>query len=168
MANEAENKNTPELRRRGKAAGDKSNQPAKTSEQAAEPASELDPAALGKALAYAYAGVQAALKGFCEAAAGPREPPVYVVSLPGKRARQPQKRRTAGAARLPGGRPREYDRDAIAKIAEDLLGIDDHLERFLGRVRQGCKEHRPPIKAPKPTLLTKICRPIFLRRKDAK
>jgi hypothetical protein len=85
---------------------------------------------------------------------------------PSKRPKKSKQRKKAD--RLRSGRPREYDHDAIAKIAEDLPGIDDHLALFLDRVCQVCKEHGPPIKVPKATLLTRICRPIFLRRKNTK
>src|SRR5262249_32279125 len=78
---------------------------------------------------------------------------------------QPLRKRATVAgvvARLPGGRPREYDHDAIIRVAEALvreLGVDDYFNRFVGRVRDDCK--RLHIKSPQPTQIKKICRPIF-------
>jgi hypothetical protein len=68
---------------------------------------------------------------------------------------------------LRSGRPREYEHDAIIKIAEDLIliGVDDRLARLVERVCHECKNRH--IKVPRPTLLTEICRPIFLRAKSA-
>jgi hypothetical protein len=63
------------------------------------------------------------------------------------------------------GRPREYDHDAITKVAEDLAretGVDDDLDPFCVRVRNECKNKRPPIKTPKSrSQMRKICRPIW-------
>lgn len=65
-------------------------------------------------------------------------------------------------ARQPGGRPREYDHDAIIRVAEALIrerGVDDYFNRFVGRVRDDCK--RLHIKSPQHTQMKEICRPIF-------
>jgi hypothetical protein len=65
-------------------------------------------------------------------------------------------------ARLRRGRPREYDHDAITKVAEDLAretGVDDDLDPFCVRVRNECKNKRPRIKTPKSrSQMRKICR----------
>src|SRR5262249_60735179 len=70
-------------------------------------------------------------------------------------------------APLRRGRPREFDHDALTGVAEDcaMEGVEDYLDRFVERVRHECKLRR--IKVPKDTLLTEICRPVFLRAKSA-
>ena len=68
---------------------------------------------------------------------------------------------------LRSGRPREYDHDSITAVAEDLIagGVDPTLGAFVGRVRSMLELQSKPT--PRPTVLTKICRPIFLRAKSA-
>ena len=74
------------------------------------------------------------------------------------------------ARRLPG-RPREYDRDAIIVVAKDCAkkGVEDYLDRFVERVRVEYK-NRHNKKAPKPTQMEEILRPIWNdeRAKSAK
>ena len=77
----------------------------------------------------------------------------------------------APVARLRRGRPREYDRDAITKVAEDLIliGIDAALDRFVERVWHECKARG--IKVPKnslATMLTEICKPVYERAQSVK
>jgi len=74
-------------------------------------------------------------------------------------------------ARLPRGRPREYHLAAITGVAEDLIliGVDDYLDRFVERVWNECKKRNIKVpKAPLSTLLTQICRPIYLRARAEK
>jgi len=66
--------------------------------------------------------------------------------------------------RLPGGRPREIDRDAITGVAKDCAekGVEDHLDPFAARVRHECGLRRPRIKTPKSrSQMREICRPIW-------
>jgi hypothetical protein len=70
----------------------------------------------------------------------------------------------AAVARLPRGRPREYDHEAITDVAENLAretGVDDHLDPFFKRVRDECKNKRPRHKTPGRTQMREICRPIW-------
>jgi hypothetical protein len=65
--------------------------------------------------------------------------------------------------RLRRGRPPEYDRADIVAVAEEAIrdhrGVDDHLDWFIERVRNLLATRH--IKAPKDTLLTEICAPIY-------
>ena len=64
------------------------------------------------------------------------------------------------------GRPREYDHDALTRVAEDcakVAHLEDHLDRFMERVRHECSLLH--IKAPVDSQLTKICKPVFLAYK---
>ena len=74
------------------------------------------------------------------------------------------------ARRLPG-RPREYDHDAIIEVAKDCAkkGVEDYLDRFVERVSDEYKD-RHNKKAPKPTQMEEILRPIWNdeRAKSAK
>ena len=66
--------------------------------------------------------------------------------------------------RLPGGRPREIDRDAITGVAKDCAkkGVEEFLDRFAERVCHECGERRPPIRTPKSrSQMREICRPIW-------
>jgi len=100
--------------------------PNNTSEQAAEPASdseEIIPVVELKTLTLNEQGQF-----------------VWKTSIIRQIADQPGEAR-APVARLRRGRPREYDRDAITKVAEDLIliGIDAALDRFVERVWIECK-----------------------------
>jgi hypothetical protein len=78
-----------------------------------------------------------------------------------KKPEQPKK-----ADRLRRGRPREYDHDDIANVAEDLIkgGVDSTLDDFVGRVRSKLElDHKP---APKDTVLNGICAPIYKRERS--
>jgi hypothetical protein len=70
-------------------------------------------------------------------------------------------------APLRRGRPREYDHGALTGVAEDcaMTVVEDYLDRFVERVRHECKLRH--IKAPKDTVLTDICKLVFLRAKGA-
>ena len=77
----------------------------------------------------------------------------------------------APVARRRRGRPREYDRDAMTRVAEDLIliGIDTALDRFVERVWNECKPRgikRP--KNPLTTMLTEICKPVYERAQSVK
>jgi hypothetical protein len=122
MAVEAENKNTPE-----------SNQPAETPEQAA--------ASFFKALAYAHGAMEATLKDFCEALAGPRESPVYVVPSPrGRSSGKKQRSRPVQDVVEPvakhlwplHGRP---SRKKISNKAALKL-LNDELDRQFGKAKR--------------------------------
>jgi hypothetical protein len=66
------------------------------------------------------------------------------------------------------GRPPVYDHEAIVGVAKEVIqeGVDDHLDWFIERVRNRLKERY--IKAPKDTLLTEICEPIYKSAKTEK
>jgi len=66
------------------------------------------------------------------------------------------------------GRPPVYDHEAIVGVAKEVIqeGVDDHLDWFIERVRNRLKERH--IKAPKDTLLTEICEPIYKSAKAEK
>jgi hypothetical protein len=87
---------------------------------------------------------------------------------PEQRRHQPQKAQaTSGAAaRLPRGRPRKYDHDDIADVAEDLIkgGVDSTLDDFVGRVRSQLELQSK--KTPGDTVLTEICAPIYKRERN--
>jgi hypothetical protein len=66
--------------------------------------------------------------------------------------------------RLPGGRPREIDRDAITGVAKDCAkkGVEEFLDRFVERVCHECRERRPLIRTPKSrSHMREICRAIW-------
>jgi hypothetical protein len=75
-------------------------------------------------------------------------------------------------ARLPPGRPPEYDYVRIEKVVGDLVretGIDDHFKPFAIRAWGECEQLRVEMpKASKPTTqFKKFCRQIYRRLKDA-
>jgi hypothetical protein len=76
----------------------------------------------------------------------------------------PSVREPVKKVRLPAGRPREIDRDAIAGVAKDCAkkGVDESLDGFVERVRHECRESRPAIRAPKSrSQMREICRPTW-------
>jgi hypothetical protein len=94
-------------------------------------------------------------------------------SLPGigpaaelEQRRQKAQAPSGAAARLPRGRPPEYNRGDIADVAEDLIkgGVDPTLDHFVGRVRS--KLEFESKKPPGDTVLTEICAPIYKRERS--
>ena len=74
----------------------------------------------------------------------------------------------AVVARLPRGRSRIYDRDAITGVAEDLILISvnmiDKQDWFIERVWRKCKRRNIRVpKKPDATALYDICSPIYKR-----
>ena len=77
----------------------------------------------------------------------------------------------APVARRRRGRPREYDREAITNVAEDLIliGIDAALDRFVERVWHECNRRGITVpKNPLATMLTEICKPVYERAQSVK
>ena len=73
-------------------------------------------------------------------------------------------RKAGKKVRLPGGRPREIDYDAITGVAKDCAkkGVEEFLDRFAERVGYECGERRPPLRTPKSrSQMREICRPIW-------
>jgi hypothetical protein len=69
-----------------------------------------------------------------------------------------------GAVARPRGRPRKFDRDDIADVAKDLAKygvttLDDFVDRVAGTLELQGK----PV--PGETVLTEICKPVYLRAK---
>ena len=71
----------------------------------------------------------------------------------------------------PVGRPPDYDRDAIASVAENYIrdnGCPRTQVRLREKVEDACDAARPRIVVPAPTLFKDIVRPIWHRHRSKK
>jgi hypothetical protein len=66
-----------------------------------------------------------------------------------------------------GGRPRDYDHDAIEQLTENYIrdnGLPPTLSRLAEKVEHACNKAQPRIRVPQSTQFEAILRPIFQNR----